>query len=96
LTISRIYGTLFRDTGKEEEAGNMAVETQSKSRLNRRREYLVTYGHSMMGKALRTLTDLGVRREIRCYPERRMLLLEEELEALREEGVVEEQAIPLG
>jgi hypothetical protein len=49
----------------------------------------------MMGKALRALVDLGVTREIRCYPERRMLLLEEEIEALREWGVVEEEAIPL-
>jgi hypothetical protein len=80
---------------RKEERGNMAVEAQSKSRLNRRKEYLVTYGRSMMGKALRTMVDLGVTREIRCYPGRQVLLLEEELEALRESGVVEEEAIPL-
>lgn len=73
----------------------MAVEMQSTSVWNRQKEYLVTFGHSMLGKALRTLMDLGVTREIRCYPGRQLLLLEEELEALRASGVVEKEAILL-
>lgn len=49
----------------------------------------------MMGKAMRILIDLGVTREIHIYPERKMLLLAEELEGLRQSGVKEDQAIPL-
>ncbi len=73
----------------------MAVKTESQSGWNRRKEYLVTFNRPMMGKALRALLDLGITREIRCYPERRMLLLEEELKGLQESGVVEEEAVLL-
>ena len=64
------------------EVVDMAVKTENPSRWNSRKEYLVTFNRPMMGKALRALLDLGITREIRCYPERRMLLLEEELMAL--------------
>jgi len=79
----------------KKEVGNMAVETQSKSIKNGRREYLVAFGPSRLGKALRTLARLGFTREIRCYPERRVLLLEEEVEALREQGIQAEEALLL-
>jgi len=73
----------------------MPVTLQNEPRLNGGREYLVSFSRDMMGKALRSLVDLGVTREIRCYPGRRMLLLERELEALRESGVAEEEAVLL-
>ena len=60
-----------------------------------RQEYLVTFGRSKLGEAFGAFRDRGITREIHCYPGRRLLLLQQELEALHEEGVFEDEAVPI-
>lgn len=73
----------------------MAIDTLKKKKCTNQQEYLVSFSRDMMGKALGALRKLGFTREIRCYPNHQILLLEEELKALRDCDVSERAAITL-
>jgi len=95
LTASQSRGTLSRRTNNGKVVSTMTAALLATRNLTGRREFLVTFDRSMMGRALRAMVDLGITREIRCYPGRRMLLLEGELEALRQADVTEDEAVPV-
>lgn len=94
--VGRDMGTTPCHHSYEEYMGLVEMKKTEKKKdgedkIKKRTMYLVTYEKGALGKALTGLSDLGITREIRCYPNGQMTLFEDELNGLRNLGIKEEK-----